>query len=94
MTDEDTAAPLHEVAAAALANRALMAPLLVFLEERGVLSPHDVDMIADVALTGVETTPGIDPTIRDSARRMLEETARNLADARRRRLTPLPQFKP
>jgi len=92
MTDEDTAAPLHEVAAAAMANRALIAPLLVVLEQRGVLSRHDVDMIADVALTGVETAPGVDPVIRDAARKMLEETAANLAETRRRRFTPTLKF--
>jgi hypothetical protein len=85
MREEDQKVEPTELAAAAMANRSLLVSLLVVLEVRGVLSRTDVEMIADAALTGVETAPGVDARVRDQARRMLEQSARNLAETRRNR---------
>jgi hypothetical protein len=67
-----------------LAHTAMMTAVLSILQRKGVLSQVDVNDIVDTALLGAETASGLNPRVRDEARKMLEQTAKHLGGRRRR----------
>ena len=76
-----------EVGASLISQQALFHALCTTLEERGLLSPEDIDTIYHDATTTLEAAEKVEPTrVLRRARAILERTSKNRA--RRPRRTP------
>lgn len=68
-----------EAAASLLANGALTQALLTTLQERGLLSKADIDVVFHDAATALETAEAGRSALIGRARQILERKSRNLA---------------
>ena len=78
MTDKEVA-EINEIGAIAISHTAVLSALFGMLRQRGVLSGDDVNQIFDTAQRGLEIAERESPDVIGRARRVLDQTSRNLA---------------
>jgi hypothetical protein len=85
-TGMDVEEELEVLSGSLLAHTAVMTAVLGALQRKGIFDQTDINDIMDVALSGAENAVkyGANPRTIQHTRKMLEQTARNLAGPVRR----------
>lgn len=78
MTEQELA-EVNEIGAIAISHTALLTALFGLLQERNILDGDDLNALFDTAQRGLELAEPSMPSVIGRARRVLDESARNLA---------------